>query len=155
ATLIGTGKLDLFTCITVSVAMLYKGARLLQGKPAEISHPAATWLVLGYLVIFPIDVFFFSRMFVANSTNPGMLAALLGAVHFLLFVMLARLYSASTDRDALFLTMLAFAAVLAASILTVDTSFLILFFLFLLFGVASFIALEMRRGAKGALMPAF
>src|SRR5215467_3883019 len=67
ATLIGTGKLDLFTCITVSVAMLYKGARLLQGKPAEISHPAATWLVLGYLVIFPIDVFFFSRMFVANS----------------------------------------------------------------------------------------
>ena len=155
AALISTGKLDLITSIIVPAAMLYKGLRLLRGKPAEISHPAATWLVLGYLAIFPVDVFVFSRMFVANSTNPGMLAALLGAVHFLLFVMLARLYSASTDRDALFLTMLAFAAVLAASILTVDTSFLILFFLFLLFGVAAFIALEVRRGARGTHMAPF
>src|SRR5436305_7548832 len=50
----------------------------------------------------------------------------------------------STDRDALFLAMLAFAAMLASCILTVDTSFLILFFVFMLFGVAAFIGLEMR-----------
>ena len=56
---------------------------------------------------------------------------------------------------ALFLAMLAFAAMLAASILTVDTSFLVLFFLFLLFGVAAFIALEVRRGAKGTITAAF
>jgi protein-glutamine gamma-glutamyltransferase len=155
ATLISTGKLDLITCLVVPLAMLYKGVRLLQGKPAEISHAAATWLLLGYLLVFPLDVLVFSRMLVSNSTNPALLAGLLGAVHFLLFVMLARLYSATTDRDALFLAMLAFAAVLAASILTVDTSFLVLFFLFLLFGVAAFIGLEMRRGAKGTLMPAF
>ena len=153
-TLISTGKLDLVTCVIVPAAMLYKGARLLKGKPPEISHATATWLVVGYLAVFPIDVFFVSRMFVGSSSNPGLLAALLGAVHFLLFVMLARLYSAQTDRDALFLAMLAFAAVLAASILTVDTLFLILFFLFLLFGVAAFIALEVRRGAKGAVTPA-
>jgi protein-glutamine gamma-glutamyltransferase len=155
ATLISTGKLDLITCILVPLAMLFKAVRLLQGKPAEISHAVATWLVLGYLLFFPLDVFVFSRLFVGNSTNPSLLAALLGAVHFLLFVMLARLYSATTDRDALFLAMLAFAAVLAASILTVDTSFLVLFFLFLLFGISVFIALEMRRGARGAIMPAF
>jgi len=153
ATLISTGKLDLITCILVPAAMLYKGLRWWNGKPPELTHTAATWLVIGYLGVFPLDVFIFSRFFVASSTNPALLAALIGAVHFLFFVMLARLYSATTDRDALFLTMLAFAAILAACILTIDTSFLVLFFIFLLFGVATFIALEMRRGANGAVTP--
>jgi len=99
-------------------------------------------------------VLFLSRAFVANSTNPGLLAALLAAVHFLVYVMLVRLYSASTDRDALFLALLAFAAILAASILSIDPSFLLLFFIFLLFGVATFIAMELRRGANGAITPA-
>ncbi len=155
ATLISTGKLDLVTCILVPAAMLYKGVRWWHGKPPELSHTAATWLVISYLAVFPLDVFFFSRSFVASSSNPALLAALLGAVHFLLFVMLARLYSATTDRDALFLSMLAFAAILASCILTIDTSFLALFFIFLLFGVATFIALEMRRGARGTITPPF
>src|SRR6266849_220848 len=152
-TLVSTGKLDLLTCVLAPLAMAYKGVRLWRGQPAELSHTRATWLVIGYLGFFPLDIFFFSRAFVANSTNPALLAALLGAVHFLLFVMLVRLYSATTDRDAMFLAMLAFTAMLASSILTVDTSFLILFFVFLLFGVATFIGLELRRGANGTLTP--
>jgi transglutaminase-like putative cysteine protease len=154
-TLVSTGKLDLLTCAIAPLAMLYKGARLWRGQPPELSHTTATWLVIAYLGFFPLDIFFFSRAFVANSTNPALLAALVAAVHFLVFVMLVRLYSATTDRDALFLAMLAFAAMLASSILTVDTSFLILFFIFMLFGVAAFIALEMRRGASGTITPAF
>ena len=154
-TLVSTGKLDLLTCVIAPLAMLYKGARLWRGQPPELSHATATWLVIAYLGFFPLDIFFLSRAFVANSTNPALFAALLAAVHFLVFVMLVRLYSATTDRDALFLAMLAFAAMLASSILTVDTSFLVLFFLFMLFGVAAFIALEMRRGASGTLTPAF
>jgi protein-glutamine gamma-glutamyltransferase len=154
-TLVSTGKLDLLTCILAPLAMLYKGGRLWRGRPAEVSHITATWLVIAYLVFFPVDIFFLSRAIVANSTNPALLAALLAAVHFLLFVMLVRLYSATTDRDALFLAMLAFAAMLASCILTVDTTFLILFFLFLLFGVSAFIGLEMRRSASGTLTPPF
>ena len=153
ATLVSTGKLDLLTCVLAPLAMLYKGIRLWRGQPPELSHSTATWLVLAYLVFFPLDIFFLSRAIVANSTNPALLAALLAAVHFLVFVMLVRLYSATTDRDALFLAMLAFAAMLASCILTVDTSFLILFFIFLLFGVATFIGLEMRRSASGTLTP--
>jgi len=154
-TLVSTGKLDLPTCVLAPLAMIYKGIRLWRGQPPELSHTRATWLVICYLGFFPLDIFFFSRAFVANSTNPSLLAALLGAVHFLVFVMLVRVYSATTDRDALFLAMLAFAAMLASSILTVDTSFLILFFIFLLFGVGAFIGLEMRRGANGTLTPPF
>jgi len=154
-TLVSTGKLDVLTCVLAPLAMLYKGARLWRQQPAELSHSAATWLVIAYLAFFPLDILFVSRAFVASSTNPALLATLLAAVHFLVFVMLVRLYSATTDRDALFLAMLAFAAMLASCILTVDTSFLILFFIFLLFGVAAFIALEMRRSASGTLTPPF
>ncbi len=135
--------------------MVYKGFRWWRRRPIELSHQTATVMVVAYLIIFPLDVLFISRAFVAGSSNPSLYAALLGAVHFLLFVMLVRLYSATTDRDAFFLAILAFAAVLAAAILTVDTSFLVLFFIFLLFGVATFVGMEMRRGGKGAVAPPF
>jgi hypothetical protein len=153
ATLVSTGKLDLITMILAPSAVLYKGFRWWRRRPAEIPQRIATRLVVAYLFVFPLDVVFLSRMFVANSSNPALYAALLGAIHFLLFVMLVRLYSATTDRDALFLTMLSFAAILASAVLTIDTTFLGLFFLFLLFGVATFVGLEMRRGSKGAISP--
>src|SRR5580658_7964238 len=152
-TLVSTGKLDLITMIVAPSAVLYKGIRWWRLCPAEIPQRFATRLVVAYLLVFPIDVVFLSRSFVAASSNPALYAALLGAVHFLLFVMLIRLYSATTDRDALFLTMLSFAAILASAVLTIDTTFLGLFFLFLLFGVATFVGLEMRRGSKGAIAP--
>jgi hypothetical protein len=151
ATLISTGKLDPFTSVIVPAALLYKGFRWWRGNPAELTHRTATWLVAAYVGVFPIDVLLLSRMFAAGSSNPALYAALLGAVHFLLYIMLIRLYSAATDRDALFLAMLSFAGILASAILTVDTAFLAFFFIFLLFGVATFVGLEVRRGAKGAV----
>jgi hypothetical protein len=151
ATVVSTGKLDLFTCAVVPAAMLYKGFRWLRGGAPELSHRAATRLVVSYVAVFPLDILFISRALLSGSTNPGLHAALLAAVHFLLFVMLVRLYSAASDRDALFLAMLAFAAILASSVLTVDTMFLVLFFIFLLFGVATFVGLEVRRGALGTI----
>jgi transglutaminase-like putative cysteine protease len=153
ATLVSTGKLDLLTMIVAPSAVLYKGVRWWRRCPAEIPQRIATRLVVAYLLLFPLDVIFLSRSFVSASSNPALYAALLGAIHFLLFVMLIRLYSATTDRDALFLTMLSFAAILASAVLTIDTTFLGLFFLFLLFGVATFVGLEMRRGSKGAIAP--
>ncbi|MGC1267373.1 MAG: DUF3488 and transglutaminase-like domain-containing protein [Candidatus Acidiferrum sp.] len=153
ASLVSTGKLDLLTMIIAPTAVIYKGIRWWRRRPAEIPHVLATRLVVAYLLVFPVDVLFLSRAFVATSSNPALYAALLGAVHFLLFVMLIRLYSATTDRDALFLTMLSFAGILASAVLTIDTTFLGLFFMFLLFGVATFVGLEMRRGSKGTIGP--
>src|SRR5262249_4261594 len=63
---------------------------------------------------------------------------------------LVRLYSASTDRDALFLSMLSFAAVLASAVLSGDTTFFILFFFFLVFAVAAFFSLLLPPGAADA-----
>src|SRR5260370_23285748 len=153
-TLTSTGKLDIFTSIAAPLAALYKGFRWWHGRSAELSHRAASWSLVAYLAFFPLDVVFLSRFFVGNSSNPPLYAVLLAVVHFLIFAMLIRFYSASTDRDALFLTMLSFAAILASAILTVDTLFLVLFFVFLLFVVSTFIGLELRRGAAGAVSPA-
>ncbi len=110
-------------------------------------------MVLCYVVFFPVDMFFLSRSLAANSPNPPLYAALISSVHFLVFIMLVRLYSARSDRDVHFLVMLSLAAVLASAVLTVDTTFLALFFLFLLFAVATYAGLELRRGATGALVP--
>ncbi len=153
-TLASTGKLDIFTSLIGPLAVLYKGYRWWHGHPAELSHRAATLLVLAYLFFFPIDAVFLSRFFVGGSSNPPLFAALLGTVHFLVYVTLVRFYSASSERDTLFLAMLSFAGILAAAVLTVDTTFLIFFVVFLLFGVAAFAGMELRRGALGAVSAA-
>src|SRR2546427_11675026 len=153
-TLVSTGKLDVITSFAAPLIVLYKAFRSWHGRPAELSQRSATWYVLAYLAFFPVDALFLSRFSVGNSSNPPLFAALLGVVHFLIFVTVVRFYSAVTDRDALFLSMLSFAGILAAAVLTVDTTFLILFFIFLLFGVSTFVGMELRRGAVGAVSPA-
>ena len=148
---ISTGKLDLLSSILAVAGLLYKGHRWWNHRPTELSARAANWLVTGYLAFFPVDILVLSRMYAAGSPNPALYGGLIAAIHFLFFITLVRLYSASTDRDALFLSMLSFAAVLASAVLTVDTTFLILFFVYLLFAVATFASLELRRGAAEAL----
>jgi hypothetical protein len=154
ATLVATGKIDPLTSVLAVLAIIYKGFRWWRREQPELSHRLATILVLGYVVLFPLDILIFSRAYVSTSTNPALYAALLGAVHFLLFVMLVRLFSATSDRDAFFLTLLAFSGILAAAILTIDTFFLVMFFIFLLFAVATFVGMELRRGGRGATTPA-
>jgi len=152
-TLIGTGKLDLITTILVPALVLYKGLRWWRGHGPELNHSTATRLVVGYVFLFPFDLLLVSRVLAGNGPNPALYGALLAVVHFLLFVTMVRFYSVSTDRDALFLAMLAFAGVLGAAIFTVDTSFLAFFIAFLACAVGVFVGLEIRRGARDAIFP--
>jgi len=152
-TLVSTGKLDVFTTLLAPALIVYKGYRWSRGYAAELAQATATRLVVTYVFLFPVDVLFVSRNLASGTSNSVLYAALLAAVHFLLFVTIVRLYSATTDRDSLFLSMLSFAGILAAAVFTVDTNFLAFFLAFLLFGVAAFVGLEIRRGAKGAICP--
>jgi protein-glutamine gamma-glutamyltransferase len=152
-TLASTGKLDLVTTFAAPLAVLYKGFRWWRGHPPELAQSTATKLVLAYLFLFPVDALYVSRYLASGTSNTALYAALLAAVHFLLFVTVLRLYSAASDRDAIFLAMLSFAAVLASAVFTVDTNFFFLFVVYLLFGVATFLSLEVRRGARGAIFP--
>ena len=151
ATLSATGKLDPVSTVLSPAIILYKGFRLWRGYPAELRQTTATRMVLVYLFLFPIDAIFVSPRLAGGVSDPTLYAIVLAAVHFLIFVTIVRLYSATTDRDALFLSMLAFASLLAAAIFTVDTYFLAFFVAFLIFAVATFVGLEIRRGAVNAI----
>jgi hypothetical protein len=149
-TLVSTGKLDLVSILLPPLALLVKGYRWWHGRSPELSPRAATLLVVGYFFFFPADLWWVSRMLASDAQNPALYSALLAAIHLMLFAMIVRLYSASTTRDYLFLALLAFAAMLAAAILTVDTMFLLFFLVFLALCVSTFIGLEMRGSAEEA-----
>lgn len=154
STLSITGKLDPFTTILGPALILYKGFRWWRGFPVELKPHIATRMVIGYLFLFPVDALFVSRQLATGIPDPALYAIVLASVHFLIFVTIIRLYSATTDRDALFLAMLGFACLLAAAIFTVDTNFLVFFVAFLFFAVATFVGLEVRRGATDSIYPA-
>jgi protein-glutamine gamma-glutamyltransferase len=152
--IVSTGKLDIVALSVPPVALLWKGYRLSRHKGPEISVRFATELVLAYFLFFPLDLFFLSRGLAENAPNPSLYAALLATVHLLLFATLVRLYSARTNRDYAFLSVLAVTCMLASAILTVETSFLVALAVFLVLAVSTFVALEMRRSATGAVSPA-
>jgi protein-glutamine gamma-glutamyltransferase len=152
-TLVSTGKLDLVSIFLAPAALLVKGYRWWRGRPPELSHRGATWLVAAYLIYFPFDLWWVSRLLATDAQNPRLYSALLAAIHLMLFAMIVRLYSASALRDYLFLALLAFSSMLASAILTVGSMFLGFFLVFLALAISTFIGLEMRRSAEGATSP--
>lgn len=148
-----TGKLDWISTFLPPLALGYKAIRVWRGRGPELSQRVATWLVLAYFLVFPADLWFFSRNLAEGAPNPTLYAALLSAIHLLLFAVLVRLFSARTNRDYAFLAVLAVASMLASAILTVETGFLVTLAVFLVLAVSTFVALEIRRSATGAVSP--
>jgi protein-glutamine gamma-glutamyltransferase len=150
---ISTGKLDPISTALPLIALLWKGIRVFRRQAPELSQRTATSLVLAYLLFFPLDLWFFSRSLASDAPNPTLYAGLLAAIHLLIFATLVRLLSARSHRDQLFLAMLAVTCMLASAILTVDTAFLVSLGVFLLISVSTFMGLEIRRSAAGAITP--
>src|SRR6202034_1607824 len=153
--IVSTGKLDIVSVLIPSVALIYKGIRMHRRRGPEISARVATWLVLGYFLFFPLDLWVFSHGLAEGAPNPPLYAALLSSIHLILFATLVRLYSARSNRDYAFLAVLAVASMLVSAILTVETSFLIALAIFLVLSVSTFVALEIRRSSVGAVSPPF
>jgi transglutaminase-like putative cysteine protease len=150
---VSTGKLDWASTLVPPALLVYKGIRYWRGRGPELSSRAATWLVLAYFLFFPVDLWIFSRNLAEGAPNPALYAGMLAAMHLLLFATLVRLLSARTNRDYIFLAVLAFTAMLSSAILTVDTTFLVSLAIFLVLAVSTFVALEIRRSAEGAVTP--
>ncbi|MGH9561404.1 MAG: transglutaminaseTgpA domain-containing protein, partial [Terracidiphilus sp.] len=150
---VSTGKLDWISTFVPPSVIAYKAVRLWRGRGPELTSRTATGLVLAYFLFFPFDLWVLSRNMAADAPNPLMYAALLATIHLLLFATLVRLCSARTSRDSAFLALLAIAAMLASAILTVGTGFLAALAVFLVLAVSTFVALEMRRSAAGAVSP--
>ena len=141
-TLSSTGGLGPIPVVLVAGALLFRGYLLATGRVFLIPEGWTTFLTLIYLGFYLLDYMLLARGFL-NAT-----------IHLVLFVMVVRLFSAQRDRDHYFLAVISFLMVLAASVLTVDSTFLLTFSLFLLTAVATFILMEMRRSAKVATLQA-
>lgn len=141
-TLAATGGLDVLSVLLVSSALLFRGYSLVVRRTKLIPERWTTPLTMAYALFYLADYFLISRTFIYAT------------VHLVLFVMIVRLFSARRDRDYYFLAVLSFLMLLAASVLTVDSTFLFAFAAFMLVGVVTFILMEMRSSCARATIPA-
>ena len=138
ATLAQTGQLDPVSVLLVIAALTVRGYLLVTHKRFLLAEQWTKYLTLVFALWYFADLFWISNGFVPAT------------VHLVLALLVVRLFSAQRYRDFVFLAILAFLLVLAASVLTVDSSFLIGLAGFLLTAVATFILLDMRRSAASA-----
>ena len=137
-TIASTGRLDFPTVLLVSAALLFRGYILARRRTVLLSERWTNVLTVACIIFYLADQFVISRAF---------LPAL---VHLILFVMLVRLFSAQRDRDHYLLAALSFVMVLAAAVLTVDSTFLFALAGFILVAVAAFVLMEMLHAAQNA-----
>ncbi|MGA8489209.1 MAG: DUF3488 and transglutaminase-like domain-containing protein [Terriglobales bacterium] len=141
-TLVSTGSLDLPTVLLVGAAILFRGYLLAARRTLLIPEKWTTTLTLGYVAFYLADYFVFSGLFVTAT------------VHLVLFVLVVRLFSTRRDRDYYFLAVISFLMVLAAAVLTVDSTFLLAFAAFMLMAVVVCILMEMRHATGKATVRA-
>ena len=102
----------------------------------QLEHWLGNLLTWIYVPVFVLDIFLFSGSFVPAT------------LHLILFVQLVKSYQPlKQDRDHVYLLILSLLQVLAASSLTIDASFLILFGIYLLVCLATLMVFEMKRAA--------
>ena len=137
-TLASTGGLDLPSMLFMSAALAGRGYLLAQRRHFVISESWTTPLSFAYFVFFAADYFVLSRAFLPAT------------IHLALFGVVIRMFSLRRERDHVTLAILAFLMVLAAAVLTVDSTFLFSFVAFMLMAVGTFVLMEMRRSGRAA-----
>ncbi len=142
ATLAGTGGLDLPSIVLVAIPLAIRGYLLAKKRQFVVSERWTTPLSIGYFAFFALDYLVFSRSFLPCT------------IHLALFAVVVRTFSLRRERDHITLAILAFLMVLAAAVLTVDSTFLLCFAAFMLMAVATFVLMEMRRSGMSATIQA-
>ena len=128
-----TGRLDTPSMVLFTIAMAVSVYRTSKGLPVPLSGRAAFYLSCGYIVFFVFDITILSGSFIPAS------------IHLVLFLQAAKLYQEKTDKDYLYIIILSFMQILAASSLTVDISFVATLFLFLVALVSTLMSFDMYR----------
>src|SRR2546421_10128345 len=106
-TLASTGGLDLPTVLLAGAAVLFRGYLLATRRSFLIPERWTTVLTLAYAAFYLLDYFFISGGFL-NAT-----------IHFVIFALVVRLFSARRERDCYFLAVIAFLMVLGTAVLAV------------------------------------
>jgi hypothetical protein len=137
-----TGRLDMPAIMIFTTAMLVSVYRTVKGLPEPLSARGAFALSCGYILFFLFDMLVLSGSFIPAS------------IHLVLFLQLAKLYQDKTDKDYLYLIILSFLQILAASSLTIDISFAATLFLFLVALVSTLMSFDMYRSERNSTIAA-
>lgn len=139
-----TGKLDAVSIIVVSVALGIKLWSYFRGVDYTLRPKTVTRISIFY-------IFFYGLDFLIFAGGPTPVDRLLAAtVHLVLFIVVILVFSARTYRNYGYSAALSFAMMLASAVLTVGTTFLVFFTLYLLFAISTFISYEIKRGMESA-----
>lgn len=133
---VGSGYLDTPTTVITAVALFVRALIAAGLLRLELPAGAVTAVTLAYVGFYPLDYFFISESFVPS------------AVHLVFFVAVVKILTAQTNRDYLFLKVIAFLELLAACILSSRVNFFGFLLLFLVLGVATFSSGEIRQSAR-------
>jgi transglutaminase-like putative cysteine protease len=133
--LAGSGRLHP-VIIAITAAALVVRALLIAGVlDFEVRGVLTTWLALACIVFYGIDFQFLSRDFMTATVRLVLLLAAVQAV------------SASTNRDYVYLRIVAFLELLAACVVSANLNFFVFLALFLIFAIGTFAAGEIRKSA--------
>lgn len=133
-----TGRLDSPSVAVFTIAFLISAYRTVKALPALVSARGAFLLSCAYLVFFLFDSLLISRSFIPAT------------IHMVLFLQVAKLFQEKTDRDYLYLIILSFLQILAASSLTIDMSFVATLFLFLVALVSTLMSFDIYRSQRAS-----
>ena len=143
-TLTMTGKLDMVSILVVSAALVVKLWSYSREAAFSLSSRTVTRVSIFY-------IFFYALDFLIFSPGPGPLDRMLSAtVHLILFTTVIKIFSAKTYRDYGYLAALSFLPMLVSAILTVSTTFLAFFTLYVIFAISTFISYEIKRGIESS-----
>jgi len=137
-TLASTGTLGVATVILVGGALVFRGYLLAERRTLVIPERWTSVLTIVYVIFYLADYFLISREFLGST------------VHLVLFVMVVRLFSAQRERDQYLLMIISFLMVLAAAVLTVDSTFLATFGAFIFMAIITSILMEMKHSSAKA-----
>ena len=139
-TLAGTGKLDFFTLALMAGALAGRAILLWRGSSFLLPP-----LLVSRITLFYIPFYFFDVVILQVAGETILERVLLATIHLVFFTVAIKMFSARSTRDYIYLAALAFCQMLAAATLTVQTSFLLYFALFLLLAIMTFTSLEIKR----------
>ena len=139
-----TGRLDFVSTVVVSIALGVKLWSYSREADFSLSPRTVTRVSIFY-------IFFYALDFLIFSPGPGLLDRMLTAtVHLVLFTTVIKIFSARTYRDYGYLATLSFMMMLASAILTVSTTYLAFFVLYVILAISTFISYEIKRGMESA-----
>jgi protein-glutamine gamma-glutamyltransferase len=133
-----TGRLDLLAITVFTPGWAVSFYRTIRGLPHTLTAHGAFYLSCAYVGLALLDAAVYSRSLVG------------AAVHMVLFLELVKLHQEKGDRDYLYLIILAFLKILAASSLTVDISFVGTLLLFIVALVSTLMSYEIYRCERKA-----